>query len=248
MDERTLVKMYMENDIVGGTDGSVNECRFGISWGYKHAVTEEMIVKSNGAIPNAPEDANSTRAEMFAVVCLISYVGYLCEKITVKNEVPNLTLYTDSQSTILNSEKTFFPTAKNSFENDIDIKLQLKDLLSIVPMKVQLYHVKSHQDKNKPWEDLSFSARLNCEMDEHVNMFFRTLRRNYCHSMEAPFLPAQKLGVKMPFERPSSFIADRILSFKHGHEAETTMSNIWKISKHDLRLLLVLGILCSWRL
>ena len=79
-DEKRVLELYMTNDLFGGTDGSVNEARCAFSWGLKQYSTETLIVKSHGPIANAPEDANSTRAEMFAVICAISYMGYICDK------------------------------------------------------------------------------------------------------------------------------------------------------------------------
>ena len=239
MNLQKIYEFLMNGEVFGGSDGSVNLERCGHAWGLRHINFDQVIVKGRGPVHNSPEDANSTRAEMFAVLNVISFVGWIYhEKHSGKNkDLPIFVVYTDSQSTILNSGKEFFPTTKTSFENDIDVKMQLRELLDEVPMKVKFCHVKSHQDAVTPVEELSIDAKMNVDMDEHVNRYFSEKILNPPHKTMAEFLPAQKISARLPFERPSSDIEERLIGFKSGHDAENTMCNIWKIEKSDLCLL-----------
>ena len=115
--------------------------------------------------------------------------------------------------------------------------MQLKELLQVVPMEVQLCHVKSHQDAVIRYDDLSISARMNVDMDEHVNKYFSEGILTDPHTIMAEFLPAQKISARLPFERPSTDIEEKLIGFKNGHDSEITMSKAWKIDECDLSLI-----------
>jgi hypothetical protein len=61
----------------------------------------------------------------------------------------------------------------NTLEADWDVVHMIVRTIRQSPCRVRLQHIKGHQDDNKPYDDLSLDAQLNCDAD-HEAVYYQT--------------------------------------------------------------------------
>ena len=72
-----------------------------------------ILVKGHGPVNNMPSDANSLCPEMYGILSAISYANHIIQKHGDGDDrIPPITVYTDSEISILNPRKTFFQPQK----------------------------------------------------------------------------------------------------------------------------------------
>ena len=181
----------------------------------------DILVKRHGPVNNMPCDANSLRPGLYGILSVISYANHVIQKHgDGVNRVPPIIVYTDSETSILNSRKTFFPTTKNVLDDNVDIKTQLAATLKQTAPQIVLRHVRAHQNQSIPWEKMNIQTRLNVTMDDYVNQYFQTTKKTLPHKRETRFLPAQKINITLHNDTPTSNILERLRNFRTGHIAE----------------------------
>jgi len=52
--------------------------------------------------------------------------------------------------------------------SNVDVILEIQQILVNLPVKIQILHVKAHQDDNFSYEDLDIPAKLNYSMDKYA--------------------------------------------------------------------------------
>jgi len=77
-------------------------------------------------------------------------------------------IYTDSVNSISDMKETLMPSTKNALENNIDMKIELKNILRTSTVPFKLIHVRAHQDDKMPFDELPIEAQLNCLADAHA--------------------------------------------------------------------------------
>ena len=114
------------------------------------------------------------------------------------------------------------------FENNIDLKMELKKILRTTYSKFSLQHVKGHQDKHTPFDELTIPAKLNCLMDKYAEGVYSDKSCGE-HSDIVPFYKAQTCSLSLPFGRPTTNIVEQLISFHNGHESESQLARYWNI-------------------
>jgi len=199
-----------------------------------------MVVKGCGPVHNSPEDANSTRPEMYGIIAVLSFAGHIIQYFNTNigpQEIPAIVLYTDSEISINNTTKSHFPTTRNSFETNIDVKLQLSLLLKKLPFNVKFERVYAHQQGKIEWNKMHIKTQLNTLMDEHTATYFRSVQKSLPHKQNCEHLPAQVISFSLPFDRPTSNILTRLQNFRIGHAAEEAMAKAFKIHHQHMKMI-----------
>ena len=90
-----------------------------------------------------------------------------CFEISIPDEL-KVTLHTDSESLISRCHylhNRLVPKPSYFTLPDQDLLLALEEVTRSLP-RIHMQHVKSHQDKNIPFDELSLPAQLNFRADE----------------------------------------------------------------------------------
>ena len=101
-----------------------------------------------------------------------------------------------------------------------------------------LEHVKSHQDDDVDYEELSIEAKINVQCDKFVTKYF-TDPQPSCPKLlqKIPHYPQQKVSISNNFTRITNNFRSNIHKYKVGHLAEKQCAKTWKIRASNLPLL-----------
>jgi hypothetical protein len=86
--------------------------------------------------------------------------------------VDNKAVIADISKTINDLTPTF-----HLLSPDYDIIQATKLLIAKLPIKVDIFHVKSHQDRHQPYDALTPYAQINVLADHHANALHEPLPR-----------------------------------------------------------------------
>jgi len=127
-------------------------------------------------VPCAKADASSLRPEIHAILAATTYVNAIHQKICNENseKMKTISVFTDSANAITDMQQSLYATTKNVLENNIDMKLELKQVLRNSLVQFDRIHVRAHQDELKPYEELSIEERMNCEIDKYAGQEYET--------------------------------------------------------------------------
>ena len=236
MSKEEIVRKMIQGQLVMATDGGMKNNMEAHAWCLAEKWTGEIVVRGHGPVHNTILDANSMRPEMFGIMAAISYAACLCQESELSEnvQIPTIALYTDSETSILNTKQNHYPTTKNSFENNIDAKLQMQDLLKQAPFSVKFVHVRAHQDKHTSWDKMDVATKLNVEMDAHVCEYLNMKTKHIAHQEKAVHLPAQKISIALPYDRPSTNTYRRLVNFKLGHRIEDKIKKRFHIKQNHM--------------
>jgi len=218
-------KVLEDNLCVVATDGSNKNDEGALAWCCANKQTGEILVQGRGRVSCAKTDSSSLRPELAALVNVIQFLNSNNEK--MGNDCA-ISIHTDSANAIADMKLSYYPTTKNVFENNIDMKIKLKNLLRKSPFQINLEFVEAHQDRLKPWEELDMTARLNCHVDQYAGGTYEDDRCGK-HEEQVNFFPEMRISLSLPFTRPTANCVTQLTSFCNGHKAESQLARYWKI-------------------
>ena len=226
-----LIRAIENDEWCIATDGSNYVDEGAYAWGIA-GTDGDYIVKGKGRVACAHEDSSSLRPEMIAIIQALRFVEKVWRKNVIiqsaREDIRKVPIYTDSEVTIKDMEHSYFPTTKNVFENNIDVKIELKTLLRTSKIKYELIHVRSHQDEKKEEWELTIPERLDCEIDKFAATVYEDAECGR-HSNMAPCLRSQICSLVLSYHRPTTNILEQIVAYANGHRAEQQLSTYWKI-------------------
>ena len=123
------------------------------------------------------------------------------------------------------------------FENDVDVKTELRWNIKLCPCTFLFTHVRSHQGDDVSIDELPLSQQLNRRVDELAGSFLTnascTGEKNYM----VPFLAAQRISFRTPFNRLVYRIPSKINEYKDGHDTEKLISTNWGLDRKTLEII-----------
>lgn len=232
--EKKIVKLIKKKRLVYGSDASVNEHFYGsFAWGIQDIKNENYtLIKSHAPVHGDVDQIHSTRGELFGILACLRHIHYLLDKykFTVKKKIK---IVTDSKSSIQIARSPMYVSYKNTFDDDADIKAEVRTLYKKLQNSVSLQHVKAHQDDQIPFKRLSRDSKLNVLMDTHAKLAL-TSKTTIKHRRLIPHLPHQKISLKSRYDRLTSNISNNINRYKIGHEAEQWLASRWKLTDQQM--------------
>ena len=90
---------------------------------------------------------------MFGVLACIRNISHINKKIKFKQRAP-IPIYTDSLATIQIAQNPFYLSFKTMYDDDADIKTELRAHFKRQQSSVSLHHVKAHQDNKMEFKYL----------------------------------------------------------------------------------------------
>ena len=210
--------------------------RGAFAWGIKDRDNpNHMLISSHAPIHGDSDQIHSTRGEMFGVLGCIRQIQYITKKFKYKPK-QKIPIYTDSSSTIQIVQTPYYLSFKSTFDDDVDIKTELRTNFKRMQKYVSLHHVKAHQDDKIPFHNLSLAAKLNVTTDEQAKSAL-TKPTKIKHRRFIPHLPLQKISLKTKYDRITNDIGSNINRYKIGHESEKWLKKRWNINEETMKLI-----------
>jgi len=225
-----VLEKIVSGDVLIATDGSNWNDEGAQAWGVANK-EGRFLLKGRGRVPCAKSDASSLRPELHALLAATTYVNAVYQDICNGNKKKSkrISVFTDSANAITDMKSSLYATTKNVLENNIDMKLELKQVLRTSLVPFNLIHVRAHQDEVKPYEELSIAEKMNCEIDKYAGQVYETSTQT--HLEWVPFFKTQVCSLTLPFSRPTSNVQEQLTSFTNGHKAEKQLSTFWNVDE-----------------
>ena len=225
----------LNNNVIIATDGSVTNKMGGGAFCLS-TLEGEILFQYNFPVPGEYDDVHSTRTEMFAILAALIFLKKIHAKYKHCDK-PKIVLVSDSMNAIKAAYEKIFVSISNVFENDGDIKSELRWQRQISKYNIIMEHVCAHQGDDVDINDLPLHQRLNRLMDSHAKAVFDDYSHKFFQSTIPPFLAAQKISLRTPYNRFVYDVKNKLNEYKLGHDTEALLSKNWKIKQNHLSLI-----------
>ena len=231
---RRLKKYLQRGTALLATDGSAY-VRDKASFSSIITSSKGQILYSNyGPVLGDSEYLASDRAELMAILALITKLPLLYDSLHIPFPSTRLHLYTDSEVALKLIKKTSFRNHfASTFTNNSDLLYEIHDLLRHSPLHYTFHHIKSHQDDTLPLDSLSLHARINVEADRIADLQY--LQPISQHHQKMPHLPAQIISFSSIQHRLTNNTLEELIRLHRDSATETTLMDQWKLSPQLLQ-------------
>ena len=172
-----IAQAIWDGDAIMGTDGSVNGDIATYSWVISMTSCDITAdITGGGFLPPTAQymAPYSKRPEAAALFAGLSWINDLLKQHPDtnpdNNAPPILPIPVDNEGVVKDVHRTIndqTPTF-HLLNPDYDILQAIRLLIETLPIKTEIFHVKSHQDKHKPFEELTFDAQINVLADRQA--------------------------------------------------------------------------------
>ena len=179
--EAIVAQAIWDGQAIMGTDGSVKDEVATYSW-IISTTTDEIgaDVKGGGFLPPTAQYMTpySKRPEAAALLAGLSWIHDLLRRYPDTNPdsgpTPSLSIAVDNKAVILDTNRTVndLTSTLHLLNPDYDIMQATRSVITALPIPVDIFHVKSHQDLQKPIEELSPPAQINVLADHHADAIY----------------------------------------------------------------------------
>eukprot|EP00957_Ditylum_brightwellii_P051238 3884876-Ditylum_brightwellii.AAC.1 len=133
---------------------------------------------------------SSYRTELAGILAALYCLNALCDY-TKKQVLAQLPLYCDNAAAVLTAKSSTSPDLKAHVCADYDISAEVRtERTNITNLSVSW--VKAHQDKKKPFVELTLDVKLNCTADKDAEFFQLNASADLQPTLVPPELPLTK--------------------------------------------------------
>ena len=112
------------NKVSAACDGSVNGHKAAHAWCLFERTSGNIILQVQAPVDGITDNMISTRAEMMSILAVTSFLDWYHQ--TYFNITTPITIHTDSENSILLSQKRGLHSTKYALHNDIDCVLEMQ--------------------------------------------------------------------------------------------------------------------------
>jgi len=216
-----LAKAIGDRNCIAVGDASVMETN--AAHGYVFEDSEEINkIEAVAPISVANTDANSTRAERFSVLAMVSFAHMVTKYCGVSQGEINI--YCDNDQA-LHVPDTRFMSFTKMVEQDMDMKLEIKHWLTQSNIKMNLLEVKGHMDSDKKfvYEDAPQQVKRNIDVDEMVKSYMETEYVSTESKKRNPNMPHQTASLMINESTVAGDLAINIREKFHGEDLKDSL-------------------------
>ena len=234
--EKDIIHHINNGSILVGLDGSVTLGKGAYSFGFFRADSTPLYLH-HGPVHGDIDQQNSTRSEMHGILGAVLFLNELIDKYSINpKNIQTITVYGDNLASLRTAREGPSYSLKNVFSSDMDVAFELYHCIKKSGLSFDFIHVKSHQDNNVNYQDLSIDAKINVQCDQYVTKYYREPMSNCVpHMTKIPHYPSQKISISNLYTRLTTSYRSNIHKYKIGHEAENQCSKTWRIPKASLK-------------
>ena len=204
------------------TDGSVKDDIATYSWIL--STTNDNIgpdIKGSGLLPPSALYAHhaSKHLEAAALYVALQWIDLVLKKYpdttTCAGDSPPLLIPIDNQLVIDDIQQPIQDTTPtfHTMSPDYDIIQAIRTLIPTLPIKLDIFHIKGHQDRTKAFEDLTPYAQLNVLADKYAEQL-HTIPANQI-GMFPQWIPGTKAALFHGTQQITTNVPDYIRTAKH---------------------------------
>ena len=234
-DENAVVEAIRTNKTRLCCDGSVQKTYGSFAYGLAQPRSDILLFEQNAPVHGDLDQITSTRCELMGILACLEYLNYLTSKYTFHKK--HFILLIADNSSAISAPLKNHTSIKYTFSPDMDIILHIKYLLQQLPFRIKFNHIKGHQDKFKPYDDLSTLAKLNVKMDTKAKEFFTSPQDTPKYSTTYPSLPGEAVSISDPHSRIVKNFSYNIRRHAIGYKAEKHLAKALNIPQYRLSLL-----------
>ena len=176
-----VAQAIWDGQAIMGTDGSVKGDIATYSWVI--STTSNTIgadIQGGGYLPPTAQymDHYSKCPEAAALFAGLSWIHALLQRYPDTNPdtgpTPSLPIPVDNKAVILDVHRPVddLTATFHLLHPHYDILQAIRSVIADLPMPVDIFHVKSHQDQQKPFDELHPHAQINVLADHHANAIY----------------------------------------------------------------------------
>ena len=237
--EKKIVKLIKKNRIIYGSDATFDKGYGAFAWRILDKDNNNnTLVKYHSPLHGCPSQNHSTRGELFGILGCLRHISYLHHKykFPVRKKV-RVYIYTDSSASISILKGKNFLSTSSAVEDDYDIKAEVRHAYRYLHSKIDVRHVRAHQDDKVAFKHLSHASKLNVLMDRFASLALTTSTKIRYRPV-IPHLPQQKISYRSPFERLTRKLASELNRGKIGHAAECYLKEKWNFDDNAMKTVL----------
>ena len=159
----TILTLAKREHLVLATDASIDEGCGAHAFCFADGRKGKTLFTSGSKVEGPKAFLTSYRAEMVAIIASISLIDTIMSAVGLRST--RISLFSDSETSIITSRNHKLNTLHYALSNDIDVALQLYSTVKECQQTIMLSHVQGHQDENRPFNDLPIPSQLNILMD-----------------------------------------------------------------------------------
>jgi hypothetical protein len=243
----TTTFMLEENDIAQilsqptyietASDGGFNPQSGISSFGWIVVMNKTIVAMGRGPAAAHPDLAESFRAEGYGLAAVSILLTIIVEHFNVEKQNHVWKFYIDNKAMIqrMQSYRWKGKISKANLRSDADITNIADDYLQNFP--AILIHVKSHQDNEKAFEELSFAAQLNVMADAQATQQHDTMDKplvtvtNSQPLLVIDDIPITRDSQKWILEKAGEIPIRQYYEDKYGWEKDTFHDIDWETQK-----------------
>ena len=227
-----VAKLIQEGNFLAISDGSYKNGRASHAWCIANSNTKEKLIVSAGPVDGPLNEMSAFRAEAMGLLAILSILGILEENGVVGEK--KVVIQLDCKSLLTKVKSLLAESIKHIEENDMDVIHEIRARIKKMKTKLRIEHVKGHQDDDEHYDNLSFTAQINVDVDAAAKKLLRDLPIRFTPTATYPILPAQQIVI---FERNTVILQDLRMRLNDSWikcRWESYMSNVLKIKKEDI--------------
>ena len=174
-----LADALQKGEVLMACDGSMKKGRNA----YAVCVGDSNIIKKfTFAQEMCGWPVCSDRSELGGILTCIELVEVVAEW---KGINPRVKVYCDNQEAVNFVDDPYIgSTPKWADRRNVDLKLQIRNRIKQARVKIEVFHVKSHQDDKTPEKELPREAQMNCICDRRAKLCVESLGRRTEHETQ----------------------------------------------------------------
>ena len=220
-----------QNNINAAGDGSVKGGKGAHAWCIFRKDNHKILIKGAAVVRGDPMHMTSLRTETVSSIAAGSFLNMVAQPLPHLDA--SVVFYSDSESTVINSQRPLLHNIGTVLENDIDVTIQNVRLTKKSLFNYSLAHIHGHQDDKHKKTELSPIAKINVEMDKIAGEFIDQLNKNTDHS-EPLFFPTQQVTLKIGGRRIATNIIDNLVFEYNKEKIFQHYENVIKVPKEAM--------------
>ena len=211
-----------------GTDGSVKGDIATYSWVLSITSTNVTTdVQGGGFLPPTAQylQPYSKRPEAAALFAGLSWINVLLQAYPNANlspaAHPTLPIPVDNEAVVkdlLHTINAQTPTF-HLLSPDYDILQAIRSTIAALPLNINIFHVKSHQDLIKPFKELPPAAQINVLADQQADAIYN--KRPHRTGLFPTWVPGTRAALFHGSQQITTRIPEYIRTAKHAPELKS---------------------------
>jgi len=230
-----VAKAISSGKALGVGDASVKSSKGGHAYVLESVPTRHRI---HGVAPVdcVQEDLTSNRSEGCTVLAILIVSQVICEIFHITKG--HISIMCDNKEALRRKQTTFSSYTK-LVVRDVDIKMELKAILSSLPITVEFAHVPGHgdDDPNFDYEAAPQCVQRNVDMHYAVTAYMKYPPPRWVPTNVTPYFPNQQAALLIKDMIISGDIHEHIIMQKHGYAMEDRLQKKFNVHARFLHVI-----------